>query len=128
MSARYDLSRQLFGEGSLSWTRDAIVAQLVTADYKFNLAHRDRRDLRGLIGEPVALTGRTVPRGFAKADSVLFREVKSGDVVGVVFRRDAADESKTNLIFYADGIAGFPMRANGGDIKIDLPAQGIFRL
>lgn len=129
MSGKYDAARDAFGDGKLSWTRDRIVAQLVSADYAFNPRHTDRRDLKGLLGTPVVLTGRAMERGWAKALDIVFKQVSGGaDAAAVVIRRDGAEEKSTTLIVHLDQVEGFPMKTNGGDIIARVPAQGLFRV
>lgn len=128
MSGKYDLARELFGDGLLSWTKDRIVAQLVSAEYVYLAKHRDARDLRGLVGAAVVLNGKSIAGGWAKADTLLFRQVSGPEVVALVIRRDAAEEKRKSLIVYLDDIERFPMTPNGGDIEVEIPAAGLFRV
>jgi hypothetical protein len=128
VSGKYDFAREAFGKGELSWTADDIVAQLVSAQYLFSAAHRDSRDLRGLVGAALELTGKSINGGWAKCDKLVFRQVDGANVAAIVFRRAAQAEADTTLIFFHNEVANFPMVTNGGDIEVEVPARGIFRL
>lgn len=128
MSGKYNAARDAFGDGRLSWTGAKIVAQLVSAAYAFKETHTDARDLKGHVGKPVELTGKSIKDGYAKAANIRFNQVTGDDVVAIVLRRESAEERDKTLIVYLDQIAQFPMKPNGGDIVIDAPANGFFRV
>jgi hypothetical protein len=129
MSGRYDRAREEFGKGALSWTKQRIVAQLLSREYVFSAAHTDRRDLRGLIGNALELTHLQIPNGWARCANLVFREVRGqAPVVAIVFRREAPEEKDKTLIAYIDQVSGFPMMPNGGDILVDTPDPGFFRI
>ena len=127
MSGKYTEAREAFGAGDLSWTRDRIVAQLVSGAYVFAPVHRGAGALTGLIGEPVVLTGKSVKDGWASSARLTFRQVSGPDAVALVLRRDGG-EGQSTLIAYLDQIERFPMKLNGGDIAIDAPDKGFFRV
>lgn len=130
MSGKYIAARDGFGAGSLSWTDDRIVAQLLSAAYRFDEEHTDASDLSGKVGAPIELTDKTLDEGCACCAKLLFREVRGDEVVAVVFHREPTGRSKQSatLIVYIDNIANFPMMPNGGDIIIDIDDDGIFRV
>lgn len=129
MSGKYDAGRDAFADGRLSWTRDKIVAHLVSAAYVFSAKHTDRRDLKGLVGDPVVLTGRSVSAGWVRAAAMTFKQVSGADVVGVIIRRDVLNDDKgSTLLAYLNEVDRFPMKTNGGDIEIRPPEQGLFRV
>lgn len=128
MSGKYDAAREAFGAGELSWTGNAIVAQLVSAEYAYDGSHRDARRLKGEVGEPVELTGKSIEAGYAKADKLVFRQVSGAAPVAIVFHRRAAAKADATLIFFQDNVINFPMPTNGGDIEVEVPPRGIFRV
>jgi hypothetical protein len=128
MSGKYDAARQAFGAGDLSWTGDPIMAQLVTAEYAYDAGHKDADALKGAVGDPVELTGKSVDFGYAKADKLVFRQIRGPAPAAIVFHRQAGTEGKSTLIFFQDNIVNFPMQTNGGDIEIATPPRGIFRV
>ena len=130
MSGKYNSGRQAFGEGTLSWTRDRIVAQLVSAAYRFNESHAVASTLTGKVGAPVELSAKSITKGYARAANLMFARVAGDKVIAVVLHRVPATGSAqaATLIAYLDDIAAFPMMPNGGDILVDLPEQGIFRI
>jgi hypothetical protein len=131
MSSKYNAARRAFGEGSLSWTRDRIVAQLVSAEYKFNETHATDTWLAGRVGDPVELAERSVAAtGHVRAKQMIFRAVRGPQVVALAIYRAPGEGSKQprTLIAYIDDVEAFPMMPNGGDILIDMPEQGIFRV
>lgn len=128
MNGKYDTARDAFGDGTLSWTKDRIVAQLVSAQYLYSARHRDARDLRGLVGEAVELSGKSIAAGWVKASSLVFRQVSGPEVVALVIRRQADEEMRKTLIVYLGDVDRFPIKPNGGDIQVDIPSGGIFRV
>ncbi len=131
MSGKYLAARQAFGDGSLSWTRDRIVVQLVSAKYIFDENDQDADAVAGKLGDRIELMGKSTTDGWMKASRLIFREVSGVDpAVAVIFHRQViSGKSKPNtLIAYIDAITGFPMTPNNGDIEINIPAPGIFRI
>lgn len=126
MSGKYAAGRQRFGEARCDWPKDNIVAQLVSAEYIFNPLHKTGADLTGAVGKPVALTGKSIENGWAKCNNLVFAQVTGPDVVAIVLRCEGRAEA--TLIAYLDGIDNFPMKPNGGDILVAVPADGLFRL
>lgn len=126
MSGKYGAGRQRFGEGRLDWRSQPLVAQLVSAAYIFNPAHKTGADITGAVGKPVELTGKTIENGWAKCASIAFRDVKGEEVDAIVIRCDGPGEQ--TLVVYLDAIDRFPMKPNGGDILVAVPPQGLFRL
>lgn len=128
MSLKYNAGRDAFAEGRLSWSRDKIVAHLVSAAYVASDAHTDVRDLKGLIGEPVVLTGKSVRDGWLRAAKIIFQQVSGPDAVAIVIRRETAAERDKVLIGYLDDIEKFPMKLNGGDVEVLVPERGLLRI
>lgn len=123
---KYLAARDAFGTGSLSWTTHRIVAQLVSADYEFDEKHTQPSDIAvGAVGLPIPVPGTEFKDGWARADKLLFLQVKGRTVVAVVFYEQAALQ---RLIAYQNEIDNFPMVVNGGDIEIEILQPGIFRL
>ena len=140
MSGKFNAARAAFGEGTLSWTRDRIVAQLVSAAYKFNEQHAVAASLTGKVGAAVELTGKSVTgKGWLRAANLAFPRVKGETVVAIALHRAPAAGSaqQATLIVFLDDIhadpkdpssMAFPMVPNGGDILVSVPEQGIFRI
>jgi hypothetical protein len=129
MSLKYDAAREAFGSGTLSWPKDTIVAQLVTRAYVADAKHGDARSLKGLAGAAVVLSAKSIPAGWAKCANLVFAQVPAGEeVVAIVIRREAKEENRKTLVAYLDDVPKFPMKPNGGDILVDVPAQGLFRI
>jgi hypothetical protein len=125
MSGKYTAARQAAGEARLSWVGDRVVAQLVSAEYIFNAGNKSAADIKGAVGAAVEITGKTLEGGWAKCSALTFPKVKGAEVLGMVVRLDSGGE--TTPIVYLDGIESFPMRPNGSDIVVAVPAQGLFR-
>lgn len=129
MSLKYHAGRDGFADGRIAWTRDKFVAHLVSAAYVASETHTDARDLKGLIGEPVVLSGKSVRGGgWLRAAKIVFRQVSGPDAVAIVIRRDAGAERERTLIAYLDDIEKFPMKLNGGDVEIEVPETGLLRI
>ncbi len=130
MSGKYNEGREAFLAGDLSWTRDEIVAQLVSKEYVFSEGHK-ARDLKGRIGKPVSLDGRTSTAGWAKSKLIVFKAVSGPEVAAVVFLRETKGQlliAHIDEIVDAEGKPVFPMTPNGGDIEVEAPEKGFFRL
>lgn len=126
MSGKYISARNAFGSGDLSWPADQIMAQLVSAQYVFDETHKALSDLSGAVGSPIRLSGTKMVNGWARADAMLFKQVKGPSVCAVIFYRDG--DAGVVLIGYSDQIERFPMLPNGGDIELDVMEPGIFRI
>ena len=132
MSGKYTAGREAFGGGSLSWTADRIVAQLVGAGYRYNEGHGAESSLSAKIGAPAELSDKSIKRGYARCGQIVFERV-SGNIQAaaiVIFRKPLPGNAQPDtLIVYLDGVNGFPITPNGGDILVDLPQEkGLFRL
>lgn len=131
MSGKYDSARQGFGDGSLSWTKDKFIAQLVTAGYVFDAKHANAQSITGAIGVGISISGRQIPAGWAKCDQLIFKAVPGDgqtEVVAIVIHRESKESAHETLVVYLSDISNFPMRPNGGDIIIDVPSPGLFRV
>lgn len=132
MSAKYDAARQAFGEGTLSWTRDRLFGQLLGSDYVFSEKHTTPAQLGSArIGDPVELTGKTIARGYARCGTIAFKRVPGPRqaVAYAIYRDHPASNGGQLLVAFIDGVDGFPMLPNGGDILIDPPETGgLFRV
>jgi hypothetical protein len=126
VSGKYDAGRDAFGEGRICWSEHTVMAQLVSADYRFDAAHRDPAGIRGRVGNAVALNGKTMQNGWAKAESIGFSQVSGPRVTGMVLWH--AGEQGSTLIVHLDQVSGFPIQPNGGDIHVDAPRNELFRI
>lgn len=126
MSGRYDAGRDAFGEGKIRWSGDTIMAQLVSAEFAFNPSHRDPAEIKGRVGSAVGLRDKSIERGWTKAGSITFPQVKGPKVTGIVLWH--AGEPDSTLLAHLDEISGFPIHPNGGDIHIDAPMNELFRI
>lgn len=129
MSGKYIAAREQLGAGSLSWTGERILAQLVSDAYQFDERHHSAADLTGKIGEPVELTGKSVSGGWAHCANLEFRQVRADrDAVALVVYRAGSKSRPATLIVHLDQIDSFPLRPNGGNILLEVSAdQGLFR-
>lgn len=124
MNGKYCCAREAFGDGSLSWTDDKIAAQLVSAAYQFHEGMQDAGTLSGKVGAPATLNDKTMADGWARAAMITFKQVSGERPAGIVFYR----ESDQMPIAFIESVDGFPLATNGGDIELEIPAPGIFRL
>lgn len=70
------------------------------------------------MGAPQALSGKTVNGGMLDADDPVFPTVAAGNTSeAMVLFMDTGNPATSALIAYIDTITGFPVAANGGDIK-----------
>jgi hypothetical protein len=130
----YDLAREAFLDGNLSWGTDDIRAVLVDTDtYTANQATDDFLDVIS-AGNRVAVSGsftsKTVTAGVADAADITFTTV-SGDVSeALVIYHHTGVDGTSELIAYIDTATGLPITPGGGDITVtwDSGANKIFKL
>jgi hypothetical protein len=129
MSGKYNEGREAFADGDVSWTRGTIEAQLVAEGYVFDPDHRAKaRPLRdAAVGSAVAVSAREVATGgWTRCGRLRFAQVPAGKRAAAIVFRLAGDDG--TLIFYCNEVANFPMMTNGGDIEVDVPERGLFRV
>jgi hypothetical protein len=121
-NALYDLARQKFLTGAISWSTDDIKLVLVdTASYTVNLA-TDEFLSSIPAGIRVATSGnlasKTTTAGVADAADVTFAAVTGAQSEALVIYKDTGDAATSALIAYIDTATGLPVTPNGGDITI----------
>ena len=130
-NALYDLGRESFLKGEISWSSDNIKTVLVdTATYTVNLA-TDQFLSDIALGERVAtsanLATKTTVAGAADAADVTFTAVTGDISEALVIYQDTGTEGTSRLIAYIDTATGLPVTPNGGDIQVQWSAP-IFTL
>ena len=130
-NALYDLGRESFLKGEISWSSDNIKTVLVdTATYTVNLA-TDQFLSDIALGERVAtsanLATKTTVAGAADAADVTFTAVTGDISEALVIYQDSGTATTSRLIAYIDTATGLPATPNGGDIQVQWSAP-IFTL
>ena len=130
-NALYDLGRESFLKGEISWSADNIKAVLVdNADYTVNLATDQFLSdvpLAARVATSVDFTVKTTTAGAADAADITFTAV-TGDVSeSLVIYQDSGLATSSRLIAYIDTATGLPVTPNGGDIQVQWSAP-IFTL
>jgi hypothetical protein len=130
-NALYDLGRESFLKGEISWSGDNIKTVLVdTATYTANLA-TDQFLSDIPVGERVAtsanLASKTTVAGAADAADVTFTAVTGDQSEALVIYQDTGTATTSRLIAYIDTATGLPVTPNGGDIQVQWSAP-IFTL
>ena len=133
-NALYDLGREAFLDGDISWGTDTIKVILVdTGTYTVDLAAHDHLDdipAGARVATSDALASKTVASGVADAADITLSTVSGNTVEAVVIYQDTGVESTSKLIAYIDTATNLPVTPNGGDITIqwDNGANKIFKL
>lgn len=133
-NALYDLGRQAFLSGSISWSSDTIKTVLInTSVYTVNLAtHQFFSDITGgsTVGTAQTLASKTVTAGVADAADVTFTAVSGAVSSAILIWKDTGTSTTSPLIAYIDTGTGLPVTPNGGDISIvwDNGSSKIFKL
>jgi hypothetical protein len=133
-NALYDLGRESFLRGEISWNTDDIKAALIdTALYTVNLVtDQFLDDIPGGAIEATSanLASKTTTEGVADAADVTFTAVTGATVEAVVLYQDTGVASTSRLIAYIDTASGLPVTPNGGDITVQWAATAnrIFKL
>ena len=134
-NALYDLGREAFLSGDITWDGDAIKTILVdSALYTPNLA-TDQFLSDVPAGSRTAtssdLVSKTVAAGVADAGDVTYSSVPIDDPQEyVVIYQDTTVEGTSRLIALIDTDTGLPVTPNGGDIIVQWSsgADKIFKL
>lgn len=121
-NALYDLGRESFLKGEISWSADNIKAILVdSADYTPNLAtDQFLSDVTGsgIVATSANLGTKTTTNGDATAANITFSAV-SGDISEfLVLYQDTGVGTTSRLIARIDTATGLPVTPNGGDIQV----------
>ena len=132
-NALYDLGREAFLSGSISWSGDTIKAALVdTAVYTVNLAtHQFYSSVSSaVVGTPQTLGTKTVTAGVADAADVTYTSVTGASCEAIVIYKDTGVAGTSPLIAYIDTATNLPVTPNGGNIVIqwDNGSNKIFKL
>jgi hypothetical protein len=130
-NALYDLGRESFLKGEISWNTDNIKTVLVdTATYTVNLA-TDQFLSDIPVGERVATSAnlgtKTTSAGAADAADVTYTAVTGDISEALVIYQDSGVATTSRLIAYIDSATGLPVTPNGEDITIQWPSP-IFTL
>lgn len=133
----YDLGRESFLKGEISWSGDTIAIALVdSALYTPNLATdqflSDVVAGGAVIASFSGMTSKTTAAGVADAADVTFSAVTGAVSEYLVVYQDTTVAGTSRLIGLLDsaGVTGLPVTPNGGDIQItfDSGANKIFKL
>jgi hypothetical protein len=129
-SALYDLGREAFLAGSISWSSDTIKVALVGTGYSANmLTDQFYSTVSGsAIGTPMTLTSKTTALGVADAADVTSGTISTGSTITqLVIYKDTGTNSTSPLISRMD-VTSTP--TNGGTITVswDNSSSKIFKL
>jgi len=129
----YDLGRESFLKGEISWDGDNIKAVLVdSASYTPDTAvDQFFDDISGVVATSGNLASKTTTDGVADAADVTFSSVPTGNQSEfIVVYQDTGTPSTSRLIALVDTATGLPVTPNGGDIVVqwDTGANKIFKL
>ena len=128
----YDLGRESFLKGEISWDGDNIKAVLVdSASYTPDTAvDQFFDDVSGVVATSGNLASKTTTDGVADAADVTFSSVTGNQSEFIVVYQDTGTPSTSRLIAIVDTATGLPVTPNGGDIVVqwDTGANKIFKL
>lgn len=132
----YDLGRESFLKGEISWSGDEIRVALVNNTYTQNLAtDQFFSDISAVVvGTPQTITtGKTTTAGVADGQDVTFPTVATGSTCeAVVIYQWTGVTTTSRLIAYIDNTSatGLPVVTNDGDISVTWAntADRIFKL
>jgi hypothetical protein len=131
-NALYDLGRESFLKGEISWSADNIKVALVDgAVYTPNLATDQYiTDIASVVATSANLSGRTTAAGVADALDITFSGVSGAISEFLVLYQDTGTPSTSRLIARIDSAVGIPVTPNGGDVAIiwDNGVNKIFKL
>jgi len=128
----YDLARESFLKGEISWSGDNIKAALVdSASYTPNTAtDQFLSSVSGITATSANLASKTTTDGIGDAADVTYSSVTGNQSELIVVYQDTGSAATSRLIALVDTATGLPVTPNGGDIQIqwDAGANKIFKL
>ena len=131
-NALYDLARESFLKGEISWSADNIKVVLVDAAvYTPNLeTDQYLTDIASVVSTSGNLASKTTALGVADAADVTFSSVSGAISEFLVIYQDTGTPSTSRLIARIDSAVGIPVTPNGGDVAIiwDSGTNKIFKL
>ena len=131
-NALYDLARESFLKGEISWSADNIKVVLVDAAvYTPNLeTDQYLTDIASVVSTSGNLASKTTALGVADAADVTFSSVAGAISEFLVIYQDTGTPSTSRLIARIDSAVGIPVTPNGGDVAIiwDSGTNKIFKL
>ena len=104
------------------------VALLDTNVVAYNAAHDFYDDISaGVVGTPVALSGKTVTNGVFDSSDPTWVGVAGAQFEAIVMYKDSGVAGTSPLLGYWDtGVTGLPMTPVSGNITYTVPANGWF--
>lgn len=134
MKQLYNLGRESFLKGEISWNSNTIKIVAVTAGYTFSQTHQFLSDVPGgavRVFTTAALANKTTTAGVADADDPAAVSPAAGPaVVALIYFVDTGVEATSRLIAFDDQATGLPFTPDGGPVQItfDNGANKIFKL
>src|SRR5690606_7905573 len=103
------------------------VAMVDTGTYTYSDSHQYASSLSGVVGTPATLGSKSYSNGVFDAADVTYSSVTGDSAEALVIYIDTGTASTSRLVAYLDtGWSGLPVTPNGGDIKLEFDASGIF--
>ena len=131
-NALYDLARESFLKGEISWSADNIKVVLVDAAVYTPNLETDQyiTDIASVVSTSGNLASKTTALGVADAADVTFSSVSGAVSEFLVIYQDTGTPSTSRLIARIDSAVGIPVTPNGGDVAIiwDSGTNKIFKL
>ena len=131
-NALYPKFKEALLTGSINMTSNAVKVCLVDlADYTYSAAHQYLSDIPLAAREEIssALTNKTVTNGGFDSDDPVFTAATGDPCEALVLFVDTGSPATSRLIaFYDTGVTGLPVILNGGNINVQVDAQGWFAL
>lgn len=118
MSRLYDLAREEFLGGTLSWSSDDVRACLVRSAYTFDAAHTSLADLGANDnGRSAALASKTITAGIADAADTSLTATAANACNALVLFQHSGVDATARLVAYIDTVAsGFPLTPGAGQV------------
>lgn len=129
----YDLGRESFLKGEISWSSDNIKVLLIdTGAYTFSQSHQYHADVAGasIIATSGNLAGKTTTAGVADASDLTITAVSGTSIEAIIIYKDSGVSGTSRLIAYIDTATGLAFTPSGGDVILvwDNGANKIFKL
>lgn len=122
-NAAYNNLRSLLPAGGIDFLTDDIKATLVNASYTYDATHVDLADLGanvlgGITNQAINITN-VDSVGNVEADSITFSGLTAAQVAKALIVYVDRGGGNTELLWYFDTGAGFPLTTTGADVSVD---------
>jgi len=114
----YPKAAQKLWEAVFDWASNSIKLALLDSTYVYDAADEFYSDLTGVVGTPVALSGKSNSLGVLDADNTIFPSLTGSTVRKMVVYKDTGVASTSPLALYIDAGGNLPFTPDGSNVTV----------